>query len=71
MDTYRNQLASFDPEIHDAISGEELRQRGGIEMIPSENYPEVLSALGSVLTNKYLEGYPGRRYYGGQTFTDV
>jgi glycine hydroxymethyltransferase len=73
MDTYRKQLATFDPEIHEAITGEESRQRDGIEMIPSENYtyPEVLSALGSILTNKYSEGYPGRRYYGGQTFTDT
>ena len=73
METYRTQLASFDPETYDAIAGEEARQRDGIEMIPSENYtyPEVLSALGSVLTNKYAEGYPGRRYYGGQTFTDA
>ena len=48
-------------------------QRRGIELIPSENYtyPEVLAALGSVLTNKYAEGYPGRRYYGGQEFTDA
>ena len=73
MDNYRKQLAAFDPEISDAIAGEEARQRDGIEMIPSENYtyPEVLSALGSVLTNKYSEGYPGRRYYGGQIFTDT
>ena len=66
-------LAEFDPEIHAALSGEEARQRAGIELIPSENYtyPEVLAALGSVFTNKYAEGYPGRRYYGGQTFTDA
>src|SRR6266567_6425175 len=73
MDAYRAQLQSFDQDIADAIRGEERRQSDGIEMIPSENYtyPEVLSALGSVLTNKYSEGYPGRRYYGGQTFTDA
>jgi glycine hydroxymethyltransferase len=61
-----------DPEVFRAIAGEELRQRESINLIPSENYayPEVLAALGSVLTNKYSEGYPGRRYYGGQTFTD-
>ncbi|HMJ56979.1 MAG TPA: serine hydroxymethyltransferase [Polyangiaceae bacterium] len=66
-------MKTSDPEIFDAIRGEEERQRSGIELIPSENYtyPEVLSALGSVLTNKYSEGYPGRRYYGGQTFTDA
>ncbi|MCY4059194.1 MAG: serine hydroxymethyltransferase, partial [Gammaproteobacteria bacterium] len=69
----RLQLAETDPEIHDALVGEEARQRAGIELIPSENYtyPEVLAALGSVFTNKYSEGYPGRRYYGGQEFTDV
>src|ERR1700733_9997281 len=72
MDAYRAQLQSFDPDIADAIRGEERRQSDGVEMIPSENYtyPEVLAALGSVLTNKYAEGYPGRRYYGGQEFTD-
>ncbi|MEI9992389.1 MAG: serine hydroxymethyltransferase [Rhizomicrobium sp.] len=72
MDAYRQQLHSFDPDIDAAIAGEEIRQADGVEMIPSENYtyPEVLAALGSVLTNKYSEGYPGRRYYGGQEFTD-
>jgi glycine hydroxymethyltransferase len=56
-----------------AIIGEERRQQRGVELIPSENYtyPEVLAALGSVFTNKYAEGYPGRRYYGGQEYTDV
>src|SRR3984957_17066605 len=73
MDAYRAQLQSFDPDIADAIRGEERRQTDGVEMIPSENYtyPEVLAALGSVLTNKYSEGYPGRRYYGGQEYTDA
>jgi glycine hydroxymethyltransferase len=73
MDAYRAQLQSFDSDIAEAISGEERRQIDGVEMIPSENYtyPEVLAALGSVLTNKYSEGYPGRRYYGGQDYTDA
>ncbi len=73
MDSYRSQLAAYDPAIFQAIAGEEDRQRDGVEMIPSENYtyPEVLMALGSVLTNKYAEGYPGRRYYGGQEYTDA
>ena len=72
MDAHRQQLQAFDPDIASAIANEERRQIDGIEMIPSENYtyPEVLAALGSVLTNKYSEGYPGRRYYGGQEFTD-
>jgi glycine hydroxymethyltransferase len=73
MDAHRHALAAYDPEIEAAIAGEERRQADGVEMIPSENYtyPEVLAALGSVLTNKYAEGYPGRRYYGGQEFTDA
>ena len=54
------------------IKGEEQRERDGLELIPSENYVsrDVLTALGSVFTNKYSEGYPGKRYYGGQEFTD-
>ncbi len=73
MNTYRYQLAQYDPDVATAIEGEERRQVDGVEMIPSENYtyPEVLGALGSVLTNKYSEGYPGRRYYGGQEYTDI
>src|SRR5680860_976049 len=61
-----------DKKIEAFIAGEETRQREGLELIPSENYVsrDVLSALGSVFTNKYSEGYPGKRYYGGQTFTD-
>ncbi len=68
----KNSLKQTDPEIWAAIKGEEKREREGLELIPSENYtyPEVLEALGSVLTNKYAEGYPGKRYYGGQEFTD-
>ena len=54
------------------IAHEQQRQREGLELIPSENYVsgDVLQALGSVFTNKYSEGYPGRRYYGGQQYTD-
>jgi glycine hydroxymethyltransferase len=65
-------LQQQDPDVYAALKGEEQRQRTGIELIPSENYtfPEVLATLGSVFTNKYSEGYPGRRYYGGQEFTD-
>ena len=73
IETWREALASSDPEVHELLAGEEDRQRRGIELIPSENYtdPAVLAALGSVFTNKYAEGYPGRRYYGGQEFTDA
>ena len=62
----------IDDEIARLIAGEEKRQLEGLELIPSENYvsKDVLTALGSVFTNKYSEGYPGRRYYGGQEFTD-
>src|SRR3954465_13092505 len=61
-----------DDEIQKLIAAEEQRQREGLELIPSENYvsADVLEAMGSIFTNKYSEGYPGRRYYGGQTFTD-
>ena len=61
-----------DKKISALIAGEETRQRNGLELIPSENYVsrDVLNALGSVLTNKYSEGYPGKRYYGGQQYTD-
>mgnify|MGYP003635398397 CR=1 FL=1 len=60
-------LASLDPEIHAAVSAELARQQGHIELIASENftYPAVMEAQGSVLTNKYAEGYPGKRWYGG------
>ncbi|HEY3799492.1 MAG TPA: serine hydroxymethyltransferase [Caulobacteraceae bacterium] len=72
MDSHRQALAAYDPKIERAIAGEERRETDGVEMIPAENYtyPEVLACLGSVMTNKYAEGYPGRRYYGGQEFTD-
>jgi len=73
MHSDRDTLAAHDPEVHQLILGEEARQRAGVELIPSENYtdPEVLAALGTVFTNKYAEGYPGRRYYGGQAYTDA
>jgi glycine hydroxymethyltransferase len=62
-----------DPDVWQAIEGERKRQQLGLEMIASENYtsPAVMAAQGSVLTNKYAEGYPGRRYYGGCEFVDV
>ncbi|MBP6924545.1 MAG: serine hydroxymethyltransferase [Candidatus Pacebacteria bacterium] len=62
-----------DKEIYEALMGEEERERNGIELIPSENYVSraVREANGSVLTNKYSEGYPGKRYYGGQEYTDI
>ena len=61
-------LKSSDPDVYAAMIGEEQRQREGLELIPSENYafPEIYATNGSVFTNKYAEGYPGRRYYGGQ-----
>ena len=59
--------------MYAAIEQERRRQFSGIELIASENYvsPAVLAAMGSVLTNKYAEGYPGKRYYGGCEFVDV
>ena len=66
-------LQQEDPEIFDAIMGEMKRQTEGVELIPSENYisAAVMETMASVFNNKYSEGYPGRRYYGGQTYTDV
>ncbi|HVQ43073.1 MAG TPA: serine hydroxymethyltransferase [Vicinamibacterales bacterium] len=66
-------LASVDPEIAAAITHEADRQEEGLELIASENFvsPAVLEAAGSVMTNKYAEGYPGKRYYGGCEFVDV
>jgi len=66
-------LKELDPQIHAAIKNEEQRQSKGLELIASENftYRAVLEATGSVFTNKYAEGYPGRRYYGGCEFVDV
>ena len=66
-------IKSFDPELSKAIEDEIKRQEEHIELIASENYasPRVIEAQGSVLTNKYAEGYPGKRYYGGCEYVDV
>ncbi|CAN5680896.1 serine hydroxymethyltransferase [soil metagenome] len=71
MNTYAH-IEKEDPEVFGAIVGEEKRQAEGLELIPSENYVSaaVKEAMASGLTNKYSEGYPGKRYYGGQEFTD-
>ena len=65
-------IASFDPEIWAAIQHEEQRQEEHLELIASENYtsPAVMAAQGTKLTNKYAEGYPHKRYYGGCEFVD-
>ncbi len=66
-------LQKLDPSIYETIEKEKVRQADGIELIPSENYVSepVLEAMGSILTNKYSEGYPGKRYYGGQENIDI
>src|SRR5436305_14372942 len=66
-------LSETDPEIAAAIDNETRRQHEGLELIASENFVSeaVLEAMGSVFTNKYAEGYPGKRYYGGCEFADV
>src|SRR5439155_9669164 len=68
-----NVLQQADPAVWEAVQGERKRQQFGLEMIASENYtsPAVMAAQGSCLTNKYAEGYPGKRYYGGCEFVDV
>ena len=68
-----NPLQQQDPQVWEAIEAEAVRQQDGLEMIASENYTSlaIMQAAGSVLTNKYAEGYPGRRYYGGCEFVDV
>lgn len=73
QDLHNQPLGEFDPEVAKAIAGELHRQRSTLEMIASENFVPraVLQAQGSVFTNKYAEGYPGRRYYGGCEFADV
>ncbi len=67
-----NFLEQDDPEVWSAVAAEQVRQQEGLEMIASENFtsPAVMQAVGSVLTNKYAEGFPGRRYYGGCEFVD-
>lgn len=71
MDSYEH-IQKEDKEIFDAIVGERVRQKEGLELIPSENYTSsaVMEAMGSILTNKYSEGYAKKRYYGGQEFID-
>ena len=73
MFSYANTLALADPEVYAAVAAETRRQEDHIELIASENYtsPAVLAAQGSQLTNKYAEGYPGKRYYGGCEFVDI
>ena len=72
MNDYRH-IKKQDKQVYAAIEGEEKREAEGIELIPSENYVSkaVREANSSILTNKYSEGYPGRRYYGGQKYTDI
>src|ERR687886_175584 len=72
-DLFNSPLADVDPEVADAIGRELERQQRTLEMIASENFVplSVLECQGSVLTNKYAEGYPGRRYYGGCEYVDV
>jgi glycine hydroxymethyltransferase len=72
MPTY-SALAAADPAVYAALEGEMRRQSEGVELIASENYisPAVMETMGTVFNNKYSEGYPGKRYYGGQEFTDA
>ena len=73
MNPMTQSLSEADPTVAEAIRNETSRQASGLELIASENFVSeaVLEAAGSVFTNKYAEGYPGRRYYGGCEFTDV
>jgi glycine hydroxymethyltransferase len=73
ISTHDESLATYDPEVHAAIRAELGRQQDTLELIASENFApvSVMEAQGSVLTNKYAEGYPGRRYYGGSEHVDV
>ena len=73
QDWMSRSLAEVDPQIADAIDNEVRRQHEGLELIASENFVSeaVLEAMGSVFTNKYAEGYPGKRYYGGCEYADI
>ena len=73
MTIFDETLETTDPEIFRVVQQEAQRQEDHIELIASENYasPAVLAAQGSVLTNKYAEGYPGKRYYGGCEYVDI
>ena len=73
FDRQQHTIARIDPEIWAAVQAENQRQEEHIELIASENYtsPAVMAAQGSQLTNKYAEGYPGKRYYGGCEHVDV
>ena len=73
MFTKDMKIAGFDDELWNAMEGERRRQEEHIELIASENYtsPRVMQCTGSALTNKYAEGYPGKRYYGGCEHVDV
>ena len=73
FDIHNRAVTASDPEVAAALEAERRRQNEGLELIASENFvtPAVLAAMGSVMTNKYAEGYPGKRYYGGCEFVDV
>src|SRR5689334_24494824 len=73
MSSMSRPLFEADPDIATAIENEERRQHEGLELIASENFVSeaVLEAMGSVFTNKYAEGYPGKRYYGGCEYADI
>ena len=73
MTNYYQNLAATDPEVFAAVQNETRRQHEGLELIASENFTSeaVLEAAGTTFTNKYAEGYPGKRYYGGCEFSDV
>jgi glycine hydroxymethyltransferase len=68
-----NDIKKSDQEVYDLILQEHNREENGVELIPSENFVSraVMQAVGSIFTNKYSEGYPKRRYYGGQEFVDL